>query len=312
MLVDDAGDEAVDAGDEAGAAGAGALQVEAGEPWEVVGPVELAEQVVAFVDEGPQLPDLVALLAGVQLQLVPPAEHRPHHVVERRAAQDAADLDGGAGGGIAAPAPLLQLDGADHLARDDRALGRGRRDLPRGEEVRGRHPPQRAPVRAVGREPDGAVEQQPVRGLLHGAVGERRAVQDLPRHVRVRRHDHPRLPERQRHQPPRPRRLRRRGELPVRQPGHEPHAADHRQPPQPRNSRHTARRPPTPPPRPPPPPPRRPSGEGPVQQTCNQTSDGANHDEPKKPVRLAVAIAGAFSRQGEVEQPAASVLRSRH
>ena len=43
VLVDDAADEAVHERDEAVAPGPGALQVEAREPGEVVGPVELAQ-----------------------------------------------------------------------------------------------------------------------------------------------------------------------------------------------------------------------------------------------------------------------------
>nr|CAB3457671.1 unnamed protein product [Digitaria exilis] len=128
VLVDDGADEAIDAGDEAVAACPGALQVEAGEPGEVVGPVELSQQVVAFVDEGPQLAGLGALLGRVQLQVVPPPEHRPHDVVQGPSPEHAADLDVAATGGHAVP------DGGGHLARDHGALRGGGGDLPRREE----------------------------------------------------------------------------------------------------------------------------------------------------------------------------------
>uniref|UniRef100_A0A0A9DMR5 CYP78A53 n=1 Tax=Arundo donax TaxID=35708 RepID=A0A0A9DMR5_ARUDO len=49
VLVDDAAHEAVHPRDEGRAPGPGPLQVEAGEPREVVGPVELPEEVVPFV-----------------------------------------------------------------------------------------------------------------------------------------------------------------------------------------------------------------------------------------------------------------------
>jgi len=286
VRVDDAADEAVHERDEAVAPGPGALQVEAREPGEVVGPVELAQQVVAFVHEAPQLPRLGALLGRVQLQVVPPAEHRPHHVVQGPAAQDAADLEAGRG---RRRRRQLLLHGGDHLARDDGALRGGGGDLPRGEEVRGRHAAERAPVGAVGREADGAVEQEPVRGLLDGTVRERRAVEDLPRHVRVRGHHHPRAAEGERHQAPGAEAVRRRRQLAVRQARHEPHAPDHGQAPRPRNG---GRRDPPRLRRPPPPSPRRTSREAPVEEASDDEGHGADRQETGQAVRLVAA--GAF------------------
>ncbi|CAL5013955.1 unnamed protein product [Urochloa decumbens] len=297
VLVDDAADEAVDAWDESGAPGACPLQVESGEPGEMVGPVELAEEVVSFVHKALELRRLLA--AGQQL--VPPPEHRPHHVVQRRALQEPPRRR--------RRAAALRRQGGHHLARDGGALGGGGDDLARGEEVVGGDAAEGAPVGAVRGEADGAVEEEPVRRLLHGAVGEGRAGEKLPRHVRVGGDHDAGLAEGERHQPA-PVGLAGggRGELAVREAGHEAHAAEHREPAGTRdgggaasNNAQAGL------PGPPVPPPRGPAGGGPVEERREEEGGGEDRGEAEKAVRVA-----AFGGQGEVQQPPAVVGRWRH
>ena len=300
VLDDDVANEAVHPRDERGASGPGPLQVEAGEPREVVGPVELAEEVVAFVHQGLELRGLLAVR---RQQVVPAAEHRPHDVVQRRALQEPARHDDGGGG-----RGRGHGHGVHHLARDDGALRGGGRDLARREEVRGRDAAERAPVGAVRGEADGAVEEEPVRGLLDGAVGEGGAGEQLPRDVGVGGDHHTGLAQRERHEPaPAGLRLGRRRELAVRQAGHERHAAEHGQPPGPRYGGGADDAQAAGPPRPPVPPPGGAARGRPVQER----RDDAGHDEDRREAEQAVRVA-AFGGQGEVQQPAAVLGRRRH
>jgi hypothetical protein len=90
-----------------------------------------------------------------------------------------------------------------------------------------RDAPERAPVRPVLGEPDGAVEHEPVRRVVQRAVRERRVVEDLLGHVRVGRDDRAHRAEGQRHEPLGTRPTRRLvGQRAVRQPGHEAEAAN--------------------------------------------------------------------------------------
>jgi hypothetical protein len=210
--------------------------------------------------------------------------------------------DGGGGGG--------RGHGVHHLARDDRALRGGGRDLARREEVRRRHAAERAPVGAVRGEADGAVEEEPVRGLLDGAVGEGGAAEQLPRDVRVAGDHRPGLAEGERHQTPPAAALTagrgRRRELAVRQAGHQPHAADHRQAPGSWDGGADDAQPASP--GPPVPPPGGAARARPVQERRYD----AGADEDRRQAEQAARVA-AFGGQGEVQQPAAVLgRRCRH
>jgi hypothetical protein len=241
VLLDDAVHEAGHPRHELGAPRTHPLRVERGEPREVVAPVLLAQELVPFVHHLEQL--LHLLLPGRRRcarHVVLLAEHEPHDVVERRAPEEAAHLDGARAGGAA--------QRRDDPLTDARAVRREGLDLPGAEQVPRRDAPERAPVRAVLGEANGAVEHEAVGGVVERTVGERRAVEDLLGHVRVGRDDGADGAERHRHEPLGPRPARRLvGQRAVRQAGHEAEAADDREPSRPWDRRRLRARPPCPP-----------------------------------------------------------------
>ncbi|GJN30214.1 hypothetical protein PR202_gb18503 [Eleusine coracana subsp. coracana] len=226
VLPDDAVHEPVDPRHELRAPRTHALRVERRQPGEVVAPVLLTEELVPFLHHLQQLPHLLLLLPRRHVVLL--AEHEPHDVVERRPAKQPAHPD---------DAGAATQRGDDALP-DARAVRREGVDLPRAEQVGRGDAPERAPVRPVLREPDGAVEHEPVRRVVRRPVSERRVVEDRLGHVGVGRDHRADRAQRQRHQPLGARPARRLvGQRAVRQPGHEAQAADHGEPFGPRDRR---------------------------------------------------------------------------
>jgi hypothetical protein len=174
VLFDDPRHEHAHSAHQAPAPPPDALQVQPPEQRQVVAPVEQAEQVVPFLHH---LLQLRALRAG---GVVARAEHGDHDVVEGGRVEHAPhdDLAAGRGGEVPQHA----------LADGDTTRGR-RGHAARAEEVRGADAPQRAPVVAGGGEAHGAVEEEPPRRVLDGAVGEGGAGQELPHRVRLAGHD---------------------------------------------------------------------------------------------------------------------------
>ena len=78
MFDDDSGYEAVDFGDKVGASHADLLWVKVSEKGKVVGPVESAQEVIAFVDESPEFMSFV--VGGIEL--VFSSKNRAHHAAE--------------------------------------------------------------------------------------------------------------------------------------------------------------------------------------------------------------------------------------
>ncbi|BAT10752.1 Os10g0403200, partial [Oryza sativa Japonica Group] len=235
VVADDAADERLDAGDERGAAAGDVVGVvEVGEPWEVVGPVERAEELEPLAHHALELLGLVGGGAGGGGDVVAPAEHAAHDVVERGGLEVGAEHDGAGGG-------LLGGHGGQHRRGVGLAPRLVRGDAARGEEVGGGDAAEEAPVLAAGGEPDGAREQQLPRRALQRAVGERRVREHLPRRRRARRHHRRRLPDGERHELPRPWRrrvARHRVERAVREaPGEREDAAEHGEPPGPLDGR---------------------------------------------------------------------------
>ncbi|WVZ57284.1 hypothetical protein U9M48_007689 [Paspalum notatum var. saurae] len=176
VLFDDPCHEHVHSGHQAPAPPPDALRVQPLEQRQVVGPVEHAEQVVAFLHH---LLQLHALGAG---GVVARAEDGGHDVVQGGRVEHAPHGDLAAA--AAERGDLLQHSLADGGA------ARGRRgDAARAEKVGGADAAQRAPVVAGGGEAHGAVEQELPRRVLDGAVCEGGAGQQLPRRVRPAGHD---------------------------------------------------------------------------------------------------------------------------
>uniref|UniRef100_A0A0E0EXJ1 Uncharacterized protein n=1 Tax=Oryza meridionalis TaxID=40149 RepID=A0A0E0EXJ1_9ORYZ len=125
VVADDTADERLDAGDERGAAAGDVVGVvEVGEPWEVVGPVERAEELEPLAHHALEL---LGLAGGGGGDVVAPAEHAAHNVVERGSLEVGAE-DDGAGGG------LLGGDGGQHRRGVGLAPRLVRGDTARGEE----------------------------------------------------------------------------------------------------------------------------------------------------------------------------------
>ena len=78
MFGDDSGYEAVDFGDKVGASHVDLLWVKVSEKGKVVGPVESAQEVIAFVDESPEFMSFV--VGGIEL--VFSSKNRAHHAAE--------------------------------------------------------------------------------------------------------------------------------------------------------------------------------------------------------------------------------------
>ena len=78
MFGDDSGYEAVDFGDKGGASHMDLLWVKVSEKGKVVGPIESAQEVVAFVNESLKFVSFV--VRGIEL--VFSSKNRAHHAVE--------------------------------------------------------------------------------------------------------------------------------------------------------------------------------------------------------------------------------------
>lgn len=188
VFLNDSADEPVDFRNELGASRPDALKVQTGEPWKVVRPVELPQQVIAFVHEPPQ--DLCLFVRRAQLIFT--SENRAHHVVQQSSPENVADAEAVLG---------TCRDHGNHLVGDFEPLMLGGGDLLGGEEVGGADASEGTPVISVWSEPNSPVEHEPVSRLFHRTGGEDGTVEDLLGDVMVACDDETCLTQAESHQP---------------------------------------------------------------------------------------------------------------